>query len=134
MTGFYMKATKSAGMAVLTALILMLTPANLPAAPANPGLHVMHTGFVMNHSTNRWVATLKVTNQSSAAISGPIRVALTNLSPNAALMNGVLQNGVLSITVTVNALAPGETASVPIKFTNSTNGFITFDAVASGGN
>jgi hypothetical protein len=132
MTGFYTKATKSGGLAVLTALIYMLVPANLSASPGNTGLHVTHTGFIMNHASSNhvWVSTLKVTNQSNTAISGPIRVTLTNLSPNAVLING----GNSYITVTLNALAPGETASVPIKFTNSTNGFITFDAVASGGN
>lgn len=118
---------------VLTGLIYMIASANIWAADS---LKVMHTGFTRNHSNNIWLATLKVTNQSGVPISGPIQVTLTGLSGNPApvLVNATgSDNGNPYIVVTQESLAPGATATVPIKFTNPSNAFITFTPVVSGG-
>jgi hypothetical protein len=95
---------------------------------------VTQTGFAVNHATSLWTATLTVYNTSATPIGGPIQVVLTNLSSNATMMNAT---GVFSgnpyILVSVGTLAPGASASVPIQFTNTTKGSITFTPVAYSG-
>ena len=95
----------------------------------------MHSGFTRNHSTGVWTAILKVNNGSGLAVAGPIRVAITNISANATLMNASgTNNNTPYITVTESGLAAGAMATAPIKFTNPSNGFITFTPVILGGN
>jgi hypothetical protein len=82
-----------------------------------------------------WSATMTVTNTSGSAINGPIQVVLTNLSSNATMANNTgMHNGSPYITVlTTGALAAGGSVSVPIQFTNPSNGFITYTRVTYSG-
>ena len=134
------RAQQATGMVVLSAMLCMLMPVSLPAAPPPSAINVsdqvrvMNTGFGRNRATNVWTATLKVTNKSAASINGPVQVVLTNLSANAAMVNASgTQDGSPYVTVSPGPLAAGATASVSIQFTNSSNGFINFTPVAYSG-
>lgn len=105
----------------------------IPAIVSNQ-VAVTQNGFVRNHSTGLWTATLTVTNTGASAIAGPVQVAFTNLSANATMVN---ETGVLLgnpyITVTTGTLAPGKSVSVPIQFSNPSNGYINFVPVTYSG-
>ncbi len=105
-----------------------------PVANISGKVSVTQGGFARNRATGLWVATLTVSNSSAASVSGPIQVVLTNLSSNATMVNNTgMRNGSPYITVSTGTLAPGASVSVPIQFTNPSNGFITFTAVTASG-
>jgi glucuronoarabinoxylan endo-1,4-beta-xylanase len=84
-------------------------------------------GFVLNRRTNQVVQTVTLTNTSSAAVSGPIRLVLDNLSSNTSLANA---NGVSTytpagspyITVSTGSLAAGASVSTALDFSFTTSG------------
>jgi uncharacterized protein len=131
----YPRVNKASGTLGLAAILCMLTPASLPAATdVSSQVRVTHTGFGRNRATGMWTATLTVTNKSGSPISGPIQVALKNLSTNAAIVNNTtVLNGSPAITLSTGSLAPGASMSMPIQFTNPSNNFINFTPVTYAG-
>jgi uncharacterized repeat protein (TIGR01451 family) len=86
---------------------------------------VTETGFGVNRATRLWTATMTIANNSGTAINGPIQVVLTNLSPNATMVNNTgARNGSPYLTVSVGGLAAGASVAALIQFTNPTSGFI----------
>jgi uncharacterized repeat protein (TIGR01451 family) len=80
---------------------------------------VTQTGFGVNRSTKLWNATMTVANTSGAAIKGPIQVILTDLSPNATMVNNAgIRNGSPYVTVSAGGLAAGVKVDTVIQFTN----------------
>jgi len=105
-----------------------------PPVDVSAKVRVTENGFARNRATLIWTSTMTVTNTSASTIQGPIQVVLTDLSPNAMMVNASGKSGGNPyITVTNGALASGASASVLIQFTNSTNGFITFTPVTYSG-
>jgi uncharacterized protein len=95
---------------------------------------VTQTGFLRNHVTGVWSATLTVTNTSGTAIAGPIQVVFTNLSANATMTNKTgTFNSSPYVTISAGPLAPGASVNVSIQFTNPTNGFISYTPVTYSG-
>jgi len=106
------------------------------ATDVSSQVSITQAGFTRNHFTGLWSATMTVKNTSGSAINGPIQVVLTNLSSNATMANNTgMHNGSPYITVltTTGALAAGGSVSVPIQFTNPSNGFITYTPVTYSG-
>jgi uncharacterized repeat protein (TIGR01451 family) len=98
-----------------------------PIADISGLVKVTQTGFGVNHSTKLWNATMMIANTSGAAIKGPIQVILTNLSPNATMVNNVgIRNGIPYITVSVGGLAAGASIDALIQFTNPSSGYIDY--------
>jgi hypothetical protein len=104
--------------------------AALPLLDVSAQVSVAQNGFVRDRATMLWVATLRVTNTSGTSITGPIAVAITNLSGNATMVNftGVNQ-GNPYVLVPTGTLAPGASASVLIEFQNPSNALITYTPV-----
>ena len=129
-----LSAYKAKMMAVFVASMCILGPTIAFGANASDKVSITHTGFGRNRATGIWSATLTVQNTSGSPITAPVQVVLTKLSPNAAMVNkdGDV-NGDPFIIISRGELAPGAAASVPIQFTNATNGFITFTPVAYSG-
>jgi hypothetical protein len=121
-------------MAFFVVSMCVLAPTIVFGANASDLVNVTHTGFGRNRATGIWSAVLTVKNTSGSPITGPVQVVLTKLSPNAAMVNkdGDV-NGAPFIIVSRGELAPDGSASVPIQFTNATNGFITFTPVTYSG-
>lgn len=95
---------------------------------------VTQNGFARNRATGIWSATVKVTNASGTAITGPIEVALTNLTPGVTMVNNTgTFSGSPYITVSPTNLAAGASANVVIQVTNPSNGFINYSPVTYSG-
>jgi uncharacterized protein len=95
---------------------------------------VSQTGFLRNHVTGVWSATLTVTNTSGTSITGPIQVVFTNLSANATMSNKTgTFNGSPYLTVSAGPLAAGASVSALIQFTTTNNGFISYTPVTYSG-
>jgi probable HAF family extracellular repeat protein len=96
---------------------------------------VTRSGFRLNHTTNQYVQTVTITNTSTAIIPGPLSLALDTLSANATLVN---INGITSCTVFAGSpfinvslsatgiLAPGQSVTATLQFSNPTNQGITY--------
>lgn len=95
-------------------------------------LLVQRGGYSFNRRLNRIVQTITVTNQASAPITGPIYLAIDQLSTNTSLANsaGVTANnaplGSPYVLVKAGTLAPGETATVALQFAPPSPGAITY--------
>ncbi|MCG3147259.1 MAG: hypothetical protein PCFJNLEI_00698 [Verrucomicrobiae bacterium] len=117
-------------------------PADLtvPANNISSQVTVTRGGARMILPSRRYVQTVTIKNTSSAAITGPVSLALDSLSSNASLYN---KAGITSATapagkpyVTVNPtggiLSPNATVSVTLEFVNPTGTAITYSTRALG--
>ncbi len=94
-------------------------------------------GFALNRRTNQIVQTVTLTNTSSSAIAGPVRLVLDNLSSNAVLANasGVSHyspSGSPYITVSSGSLAAGASATASLDFANTSSGITYSPRVVEG--
>jgi len=91
-------------------------------------VRVTQNGFGRNHQTGIWTATMTVANTTNSPISGPLKVALTQLTAGDTMTNATgSYNGDPYITLPgVATLNAGQSASVPIQFNNSSNGYINY--------
>lgn len=95
---------------------------------------VTRSGYVLNLATGRYSQNVTVTNSSANTISGPISLVLDNLSGNASLFNATgttsfaTPAGSPYITqfLTTGNLAPGQTVSFSLQFTDPTRAAITY--------
>jgi VCBS repeat-containing protein len=95
---------------------------------------VWQTNFGRDSAPGMWSATLTVTNISSAALTGPIQVLLTDLAQGVTMVNndGTFQDSPY-ITVTVNNLAPNASASVVLQVYDPTRTDVTCIAIIYSG-
>jgi len=112
----------------------LFQPGTIPVAQ---GVTVARTGYVYDRRTQLFVQQVQLTNTGTTPVSGPVWLALDNLSANASLYNaaGTTANfpplGSPYIGVNVggdNVLSPGETATVTLEFTDPTRGAINYIA------
>lgn len=113
------------------------TIAASPTCASNYGdqVAVVQGGFRYNNGTKQFAQTISLTNTSTAAVSGPLSIALDSLSSNATLANA---NGKTSCSQPVGSpyinidlgssgqLSPGQTVSGTLQFINPTNGGIVY--------
>lgn len=97
-------------------------------------LDVGRSGFTVNRRTNTVTQVITVTNRGSSAITGPVVLALDNLSSNTSLTNaaGTTANnapaGSPYVTVAANGLAAGASATVTLQFALPSSGSVTYAA------
>lgn len=97
-----------------------------------PTMEINRGSFRLNQTTKRYVQTVKVRNKGKESLPAPVSLVLDKLSSNGALVNKTGTTGPGSPFVTVNVgsdalLKPGETASVVLEFTNTSNTRITYE-------
>ncbi len=83
----------------------------------------LHSGL------KEFVQTLTITNTSATALNGPLALELTGLSSNAALANQSSTTGgnpYLDFVAAANALAPGQSVSVILEFSDPSRQSITY--------
>jgi hypothetical protein len=101
--------------------------AGLCAADLNTDVSVSRGGFRLNRTTKRYVQQVTIKNTGTEYVNGPIALGLDGLSANASLTNMNNSCGlpaVPNININLgadNVLSPGETVSVVLEFSNSTN-------------
>lgn len=104
------------------------------AVNITPQVSVTRGGFRRVSSTGRYVQQITLKNNGTSAVSGPVSLALDNLSGNATLFN---KAGDTSCATPIspyksiglgadNVLSPGESAAVVLEFTNPSNQSITY--------
>lgn len=104
-------------------------PNTLPMMQVTPG------GYVYNRKTGLYSQTVTVTNNSTAAISMPLYLVVSNLSSNTGLSttHGTTTNnyaGSPYVTVNSNGLAAGASATVQLQFSAPTSGVISCNMFA----
>ena len=104
------------------------------AANVTGSITVSRSGYEFNPGTRLFYQTVKLTNNSGTAITGPIDLVLDNLSSNATLSN---EFGVTSCAAPLGSpyvanstasLAPGATVSVSLEFSDPTKATTTYAA------
>lgn len=102
--------------------------------PATPATTVITSSpLVYSRVSRTYNGSLTIENNSSSPLSGTVTVALTNL-PSGVTLNGIPPidgaNGAPEVIFNITTpLASGQSASLPISFTDSTNKAITFTPV-----
>ena len=103
------------------------------AGDVSASITLSRGGFVLNPATGRYTQTVVLTNYSASIITGPISLVLDSLSANATLLNATgttdsLESPAGSPYLSANVnLAPGQTTSLALQFTDPTHGTITYD-------
>jgi hypothetical protein len=104
------------------------------AANVSGSVSVSWGGYSVNHGTHVWTATMTVTNNTGAAIAGPVQVLLTGLTSGVNMSNASGTHGSIPfITVTTGPLAAGAQANIEIQFQNPNSYSIQFTPVTYSG-
>jgi hypothetical protein len=97
------------------------------APPAPGSIVVTSSALVYSRVTKAYTGTLTITNNSSSAISGAVVVALTDLTAGVTLNgNPPTFNGSPEVIFPAATLNPGQSASLPISFSDPSNARIVF--------
>lgn len=100
-------------------------------APLN-NVAVTRGGIVRDRATGKYTQKITITNNTTNTLAGPFHVVVDGLSSNATLSNktgntaNYAPTAAPFATVTSGNLAAGESASITLQFTNSTNGTISY--------
>lgn len=90
---------------------------------------VTSVGPVYNRTTQMFSVTYTLTNKTAAAISGPVNVEFDALTSGVSIANASgTHNGTQYVTFANGALAPGQTATVTVIFSNPSKGPIGYNA------
>ncbi len=94
-------------------------------------LSVVSSGLVYNRRTQMFSGTLTITNTGSSVANGPYSVELTNLTPGVTLTNGTTVSGLPAVQVigAGASLAPGQTVSAAVSFSNPSMTVISYTPV-----
>ena len=101
------------------------------SAPPAPGAFVVtSSALVYNRVTKFYTGTLTITNDSSSAVTGAATVALTALSAGVTLNgNPPLYNGSPEVVFQSATLAPGQSQSAALSFSDPSNVRVQFTPV-----
>jgi hypothetical protein len=102
-------------------------------------VNIARSGFVLNAGTGLFSQTVRFTNTTSASISGPVYLALDNLSGALLLANGAgttscaFPTGNPTIGVSADGIGPGASVSVVLQFVDPSRAAILYTARALAG-
>jgi hypothetical protein len=98
-------------------------------------ISVYSSGLVYNRSTQRYTGTLQLTNNGSSAITGPLQVQLVGLPTGVTLSNASgIYAGSPYISSNAASLAPGQTMSVALSFSNPSKVALSYSTTIYSGN
>lgn len=107
---------------VLVALNLVAPSVNVTSS-----FSIQRSGLVFNRISNKFTATMYLTNNQPAALTGPFFVTFDNLTPGVTLANASgIKNGVPYIAIHSSSVAAGGKLTVPLQFNNPGKGGISF--------
>ncbi len=95
------------------------------------------SGTTFNRKTQTFMGTIQLTNTSNRAIAGPIQVELQNLTSGVTLANAFgtdSSNGNPYLTTAPGGLAPGDTVTVPVQFSDPAHVGINYTVQILSGN
>ncbi len=130
-SGSITHVVNNAGAAALKGAGTSYLPFYGGAACTTNCLSVVSGGLGYNRRTQMFSGVLMVTNSGPSGVTGPYSVELVNLTPGVTLTNGTTVSGLPAVQV-IGAgvtLAPGQTASVPVSFSNPSRSVISYTPV-----
>ena len=96
-------------------------------ASVNGAFSVQRSGLVLNRVTGKQSGTITLTNTSGVAVSGPLHVRLTGLTPGVTLVNANGSTaGAPYLTVANASIAAGEKLVLQVVFTNQSRAAINY--------
>jgi len=109
--------------------VQLTTAANITAQVA-----IARTGIVYNRTALTATSSVRVTNNTASAISGPLQMVITGLPDGVRLTNAASTSPASAIYNLAAPLAPGQTIIVPLTFSLSAVKAITYaTAIFAGG-
>jgi lysophospholipase L1-like esterase len=107
-----------------TATSQSATPA---AVDATSSFSLLRSGLAWNRITNKYSASITLTNTSGATIAGPFQLAFANLTAGVTLDNATgTRDGAPYITVAGAAIAAGASFTVPLVYSNPDKAAIAY--------
>lgn len=89
---------------------------------------LLRSGLSFNRITGKYSGTIKLTNRSGAAMTGPFQLVLNKLSAGVTLDNATgMRGGAPYITLTATAIAAGASVTVPLTYANPGRVAISFN-------
>ena len=88
-------------------------------------VNVVQSGLAYNRGTRLFVGTITVTNTGTQTIASPIEVVLNGLTPGVTLANAAGSFGGSPYVTANTSLAPGQSVSLPVQYSNPGNVAIT---------
>ena len=80
---------------------------------------LLRSGLTWNRITNKYTASITLTNTSGTTLAGPFQLAFNNLTAGVTIDNASgLHEGAPYITAAAGSLAPGASLTVPIVYSN----------------
>jgi hypothetical protein len=106
---------------------------NVTITVITPALEVQVTssGLLYSRVTRTFNGTVTVTNIGGSAIPGPIHVGFADLPATVALANATTVVGGIPFITLSNGLAPGQSASFTVQFSNPSNVNIHYSPVVN---
>ena len=115
---------------VVASLNLQATAADVTSLVA-----VASSGSTVNRATGTFNTTVTLTNASGASISGPVQLVLGGLPAGITVTNATAyRDGLPYVTVSLNAIAPGQRVSVPLMFVNPGRAALSYTPRVYSGN
>jgi lysophospholipase L1-like esterase len=109
------------------------------AAPAyvdrTSSFSLLRSGLTWNRITNKYLASITLTNTGGDTLTGPFQLVFQNLSAGVTLDNATgSHDGAPYITATAGPLAPGASVTVPLTFSNPNKVAIGYTNAVFAGN
>jgi lysophospholipase L1-like esterase len=86
---------------------------------ATSSFSLLRSGLAWNRVTNKYSASITLTNTSGATLAGPFHLVFNNLTPGATLDNATgMRDGAPYIAITGTSIAAGSSITVPLVYSN----------------
>ncbi len=83
------------------------------------GFSMLRSGLTWNRITNKYTASIMLTNTSGTTLTGPFQLAFSHLTAGVTIDNASgMHEGVPYITAAAGSLAPGASLTVPVTYSN----------------
>ncbi|MFO1433936.1 MAG: N-acetylmuramoyl-L-alanine amidase [Candidatus Competibacteraceae bacterium] len=126
---------------LVIALLWLLSPSLVSAQLAlanleligNSSLSIQYTNSIFNRATNQTSYTVTLTNTSSNSITGPIYLAISGITPSTVTLanaGGISVEGTPYLAITTTALAPSQTFTTKVIFSNPSRARFNFTGTA----
>ena len=110
--------------------ILFTPPAASAPVDVSASISVTTSAFLYNRLTQTYGGSITITNQSSQALQRPLTIVLTNLTTGVTALNptgtATGQGPYYLVPGSGAALGPGQSATVPVQFSDPSNAKISF--------
>jgi uncharacterized protein len=106
-----------------------------PAIDITAQVKTASSGLLLNRSTQLFNGSITITNNSTATLNGPFKIELGGLPAGVTLSNATgTHNGAPYLNASANSLAPGQSITVSVAFSNPSKVAISYSTKVFSGN